>query len=716
MAQSSGKIRRIGMAMGAISVLAAVASLIFVLIMHDAARALQTATVKRDQMNRYAGELYKNNTDLVAYAREFAATADPRFEQFYNEILAIRAGKAERPQHYHRPYWELRAADMPAAQGSGQTIPLMDLIRQMNPTPEELGYLAAAESKSNDLAKFEIEAMNAAKGIFKDSAGQYTVHGAPDTARATQMLYSDNYRMANGAIVSEAGKFFAAMETRVAAETTAIDRREQMSSLMAVGTAVLSLIAAVISGWFMLRRVLRPMEMLRSTMTRLGSGEFVEVPFTASADEFGDMARETEAFRDKSFEAVRLADEVQRGAEEARRLSDEQQRAAHEAMELAAREKQRMADQIAESERASVFQSEVERVVQAAQSGDLSVRANYDPAYDAGKRIGTGLNNMLGSIEDTFNAIGHALVQLANGNLAQTIPSDRPGRPGEVLAHAEAARRNLSDLVTRTRDGSEAVFALVQDISEGAGELAHRTETNAATLEESSAALTELTASVKSAAEGAAQADQIVQKTRHRVEESNAVVTEAVNAMGQIEASSRKIATIIDVIDDIAFQTNLLALNAGVEAARAGEAGRGFAVVASEVRALAQRSSEAAREINGLISQSGTQVTRGAELVGEAGATLRAIVEAVTDISQHVSMIAASAREQSTGISEISIAVTQLDQATQRNAAMVSETSSSTMALSQQVTDLRETVGRFRLPGDAGYDDYNRGRHDGIAA
>lgn len=684
-----------------LAVLAALCAVAATYWLNTVAQALNDVQRARFQSYLLADELRQSSDDLTRLARTYVITGDAKYEAEYLDILAIRNGEKERPADYHRIYWDFHAAGRPVAPGSGATRALTDLMRDAGFTDDEFALLKQAQANSDGLVALEVQAMNAVKGVIVDAQGNYTVHNAPDMALARDLLHSPTYHGYKADIMMPVNQFLTAMEARFAARIAALELKQAQATRAAMGAALMSLVMAVLATFVMIQQILKPLLAIRSVMKRLGDGENVsDIPGISRKDEFGDMARETAKFRDRSFEAMRLTDEVKKTAEQARRLSDEQQKAAKEAMALAAQEKQRMAEQVAENERASVFQAEVERVVERARAGDLSVRASCDPSYEAGQRIGNGLNTMLASIEDTFNMVGNALTQLAAGNLSRAIAADRSGRPGEVLANAERARRNLSDLVARTRSGTDAVFSLVHEISDGAGELAHRTETNAATLEESSAALTELTASVKSAAEGAAQADQIVQKTRHRVEESNAVVTEAVNAMSQIEASSRKIATIIDVIDDIAFQTNLLALNAGVEAARAGEAGRGFAVVASEVRALAQRSSEAAREINGLISQSGLQVTRGAELVGEAGETLRAIVEAVSDISQHVSMIAASAREQSTGISEISIAVTQLDQATQRNAAMVSETSASTAALSQQVIDLRDTVGRFRLPGD----------------
>ena len=202
---------------------------------------------------------------------------------------------------------------------------------------------------------------------------------------------------------------------------------------------------------------------------------------------------------------------------------------------------------------------------------------------------------------------------------------------------------------------------------------------------------------MKSAAEGAREVENIVRQARREAEESGAVVQGTVSAMTEIERSSDQISQIIGVIDDIAFQTNLLALNAGVETARAGDAGKGFAVVASEVRALAQRSSAAAKEIKTLIGTSTQHVGRGVDQVGCAGEALASIVNRVAHISTLVSDIAAGASEQSTGLAEINIGVTQLDQVTQQNAAMVEESTAASHSLHQEASDLAALVARFAL-------------------
>ena len=216
-------------------------------------------------------------------------------------------------------------------------------------------------------------------------------------------------------------------------------------------------------------------------------------------------------------------------------------------------------------------------------------------------------------------------------------------------------------------------------------------------MEETAAALDQLTASVREAAESASEVENVVTKARKDAEESGVIVSEAVDAMSMIRKSSNEISQIIGVIDDIAFQTNLLSLNAGVEAARAGEAGRGFAVVASEVRALAQRSSDAAKQIKLLITSSSEQVETGVGLVGRTGEALASIIDRVSSIDKLVSGIASGSREQSSGLSEINIGMSQLDQVTQQNAAMVEEATAAATTLRTEAAGLTHVVGRFNL-------------------
>ena len=260
-----------------------------------------------------------------------------------------------------------------------------------------------------------------------------------------------------------------------------------------------------------------------------------------------------------------------------------------------------------------------------------------------------------------------------------------------------AAAEGLGRTMQSVAANAQGVRAGAAEITQSADDLSRRTEQQAASLEQTAAALDEITATVRKTAEGANEARDVVKAAKGDAERSGSVVSDTVAAMGGIETSSKQIASIIGVIDEIAFQTNLLALNAGVEAARAGDAGRGFAVVATEVRALAQRSADAAKEIKALISASGTQVEAGVKLVGETGRALTRIVQQVDRLNVLVSDIAGSAQEQAAGLNQVNSAVNQMDQMTQQNAAMVEESTAASHALADEAKALARLVGHFRL-------------------
>jgi methyl-accepting chemotaxis protein len=311
-------------------------------------------------------------------------------------------------------------------------------------------------------------------------------------------------------------------------------------------------------------------------------------------------------------------------------------------------------------------------------------------------------------------ALAGGLKNLAAGNLCHQIADRFPAEYDALRVDFNHAVDALRSAMTSIAASSEAVRNGTNEITRASDDLSRRTEQNAASLEETAAALNELTETVRQTAEGARKADVTVAATRKDAEKSGEIVRQAVAAMEQIEKSAGQIGQIIGVIDEIAFQTNLLALNAGVEAARAGEAGRGFAVVAQEVRALAQRSAEAAKEIKALISASSQHVGHGVELVGSTGEALMRIVASFAGITQLVSEMAASAESQSTGIAQINVAIGHMDQSTQQNAAMVEQSTAAAVSLSREAEGMAELVGRFEVGGDR-----NRSassRHDNVRA
>ncbi|MBP7705412.1 MAG: PAS domain-containing protein [Caulobacter sp.] len=295
------------------------------------------------------------------------------------------------------------------------------------------------------------------------------------------------------------------------------------------------------------------------------------------------------------------------------------------------------------------------------------------------------------------SSIAEGLGRLAKGDLTARIDAELAGAYRQLKDDFNEAVGSLRAAMGSISEATGAITAGSNEISGASDDLSKRTEQQAASLEETSAALDEITATVRKTAEGAKQASDTVTTAREDAERSGEVVRNAVAAMGEIENSSKQISQIIGVIDEIAFQTNLLALNAGVEAARAGDAGRGFAVVASEVRALAQRSAEAAKEIKTLISASSQQVAQGVQMVGQTGEALVAIVTRVAEIHGLVKEISASAQEQATGLGQVNTAVNQMDQMTQQNAAMVEQSTAAARSLKSEANELGSLVGCFRV-------------------
>ena len=393
------------------------------------------------------------------------------------------------------------------------------------------------------------------------------------------------------------------------------------------------LIAGGAGIWIGNRRIAAPLRDLAGRMQTLASGDLsVEVEGQDRKDEVGLMAKSVQVFKDNGVEMRRLETEA-----EAQRQAAEQERVRQEAVKAeAARELAVVVEALAKGLRKLA-------------DGELTYRVTEDLAAEY-RRLGDDFNGAIGQLQD--------------------------------------AMRTIQDASRRIGSGSD-------EISSAAGELSSRTEQQAASLEETAAALDEITATVKKTAEGAKEAKDFVATARADAESSGEVVREAVDAMSQIERSAQQIAQIIGVIDEIAFQTNLLALNAGVEAARAGDAGKGFAVVASEVRALAQRSADAAKEIKTLISESSNQVERGVQLVGQTGEALTRIVTRVSEMSGVVGEIAVSAQEQSSSLQQVNTAVNQMDQVTQQNAAMAEESTAASQSLANEAQALGEMIARF---------------------
>jgi methyl-accepting chemotaxis protein len=396
------------------------------------------------------------------------------------------------------------------------------------------------------------------------------------------------------------------------------------------------LVLVMVAGLFMVRAwIVAPVKMLQATMGRLSAGDLkASVVGADRKDEIGGMARAVQVFKDAGIEKLRLEGEAQAQ----RAQADELRRQADGEREAAAK-------------RLAFVIESVGAGLEKLSGGDLLFRLNtaFDAAYE--------------KLRGDFNV----------------------------------AMEKLQETMKGIASNTQGVRSGAGEITQASDDLSRRTEQQAASLEETAAALDEITATVRKTAENATEARNTVATAKTDAERSGHVVREAVEAMGGIETSSKQIGNIIGVIDEIAFQTNLLALNAGVEAARAGDAGRGFAVVATEVRALAQRSADAAKEIKTLISASSQQVDTGVRLVGETGKALSRIVEQVAQLNGLVADIAASAQEQATGLNQVNSAVNEMDQVTQQNAAMVEQATAASHSLAGEAAELARLVGQFQI-------------------
>ena len=342
-------------------------------------------------------------------------------------------------------------------------------------------------------------------------------------------------------------------------------------------------------------------------------------------------------------------------------------------------------------------QSEIERLIAAATSGDLDARLQAEQYEGFARNVANGINALLNAIVEPMQETGKVVKALSEGDLTLQMDGDYQGQFSDLKASMNTSVSNLLQMVNEIGASADSIGSSAGELSRGNSDLSQRTEEMASSLEETASSMEEMTSTVRQNAENARQANVLAEGASKQAEKGGEVVGKAISAMAAINRSSKEIADIISVIDEIAFQTNLLALNAAVEAARAGEQGRGFAVVAGEVRNLAQRSAGAAKEIKGLIENSVDKVDEGTRLVDESGDTLQEIVNSVRKVSDIIADIAAAGEEQSSGIEQVNKAITQLDEVTQQNAALVEQAAAASESMDDQAQGLARLMGCFNI-------------------
>jgi methyl-accepting chemotaxis protein len=447
--------------------------------------------------------------------------------------------------------------------------------------------------------------------------------------------------------------------------------------------------------------IAKPMRALVGLLQRMARDEQVEITGTERKDEVGETAR---AVNDIS---AMLAEKARREADE--KAAADREKAQREAAEAArtaehkaAEEKRAAAERDAAMQKvAEEFQAAVGGIVHAAAAGDFSRRVDLTGKTGLVYNVGSSINSLCENVANALDDLVKMLNALAAGDLTQRITADYEGSFALLKDNANKTAERIGATVADIKTAAQEVTSGSLEITTSTTDLSQRMEEQAASLEETSASMEQIASTVKKNADNAQAANQSAIETREVADRSGQVVAQAVSAMAQIEESSRSVSEIIVVIDEIARQTNLLALNAAVEAARAGDAGRGFAVVASEVRSLAQRSSQAARDIKELIVNSGGQVKEGVELVNQAGTALTEINESIKQVADLVSDIATASAEPSSGVEQVNKTLAQMDEVTQQNTALVEENAATAKTLEHQARAMDERIAFFRVGNPA---------------
>ena len=447
-----------------------------------------------------------------------------------------------------------------------------------------------------------------------------------------------------------------------------------MRDSMLFGSAIV-VAAAVVLGLLFSRSLTRPLSVLNATMGRLAEGDLdAEVTGQSRGDEIGAMARALEVFRANAQRITAMTDEERAGSERRR------------------------------SERTAMMrqlQAAFGDVVDAAVAGDFSKRVSASFEDPELNKLAASVNALVGSVENGLAETGHVLAALARKDLSVHMQGEHHGAFGQLKSNINAVIDTLGEFVTSLRHTSTSLRTATGEILSGANDLSGRTTRQAATIEETSANIERLAATVAENATRAESASKIAHAVSASAVDGGTVMGQATAAMERITASSGKISNIIGLIDDIAFQTNLLALNASVEAARAGESGKGFAVVAVEVRRLAKSAAEASGEIKQLIEISTGEVATGSRLVTDAANKLNAMVAAAEENRQMLATIATDNRAQAAAIAEVTEAVRTLDEMTQHNAALVEETNAAIEQTEAQAGELDRVVDVFHVAGTA---------------
>ncbi|MEM1075007.1 MAG: methyl-accepting chemotaxis protein [Pseudomonadota bacterium] len=469
----------------------------------------------------------------------------------------------------------------------------------------------------------------------------------------------------------------------------------QLAALISGAVLTLALTCAVLFS----RSISMPLQRLTQAVTAVAEGQIdADVPGTDRADEIGELARKTEVFRKNALKIDAMVKDQKAANEKMAALTEEREKAAERELTLA-REKER-ADQVAEEQRQDMMQrlgSSFGEVVESALDGEFKQRIDMVFEDEILSNLANNMNALLEAVDHGLSTTGNVLERVAEGDLTCRMEGAFKGAFDRLQSDVNNMLDALTQLIVEITDSGTTLSGSSSELRQTADVLSRQAEQNAASVEETSAALEQLTASIAQVNANIADVSSSAKEARKTASESDHVAVSAQQSMDRIAQGSKEITRVTEVINDISFQINLLALNAGVEAARAGDAGRGFSVVASEVRQLAQRASEAAKEIGEVLAKSDAAVSDGVSNVANAKTSLDEISSTVVRISENVDDVTRAMSEQASGIKEIASAVAQVDGNTQKQAAAFEEVTASSHVLASNAETLRQSTSRFKI-------------------